>query len=542
MALLPVLTPAQAAEWDTATAARGVPPFALMESAGRGAVAVLTARFPSALRQGALVLAGAGNNGGDGWAIARGLHALGLPVWVAALPGTPSDLNRLERTLATEAGVREVALDGPWPAPGLLIDAILGTGARGAPREPARTLLARVADLALPIVAVDGPSGLDLDDGVSHGALPAVLTITFGGFRRGHLLARDEVGDVLVLDIGFVPPPPEWPRLFSAADAAIRVLPFASNSHKGTRGRVAVVGGDVGMSGAARMAARAAFAAGAGLVHALAPAPTLAVLAQAEPDLQTAECPFDRPPTGRAAEVLAGADAVVIGPGLGRAPGRAEFVEAVAGLTRGAIVLDADGLIAFGGHPARIGGLVRERGLVLTPHAGEFRALFPDKASRLATDPWTAASEAAGRGAGGDPVGQRRAHGDRGVRLGAAHHRGRESRARDRRQRRYPVRADRRLAGAGAGPGRGGRRGRRGPGRGGGPGRAADHGPRAPAHGRDRRAAGSLAGLGASAPGPRRAGGPDPLRPSGPPPGLGCSKRRWGRARSSTGSERSPGR
>jgi ADP-dependent NAD(P)H-hydrate dehydratase / NAD(P)H-hydrate epimerase len=395
MALLPVLTPAQAAEWDMATAARGVPPFALMESAGRGAVAVLTARFPSALRQGTLVLAGAGNNGGDGWAIARGLHALGLPVWVAALPGTPSDLNRLERTLATEAGVREVALDGPWPAPGLLVDAILGTGAHGAPREPARTLLARVADLALPIVAVDGPSGLDLDDGVSHGALPAVLTVTFGGFRRGHLLARDEVGDVLVLDIGFVPPPPEWPRLFSAADAATRVLPFASKSHKGTRGRVAVVGGDAGMSGAARMASRAAFAAGAGLVHALAPAPTIAVLAQAEPDLQTAECPFDRPPTGRAAEVLAGADAVVIGPGLGRAPGRAEFVAAVAELTRGAIVLDADGLIAFGGDPARIGGLVRERGLVLTPHAGEFRALFPDKASRLATDPWTAASEAA---------------------------------------------------------------------------------------------------------------------------------------------------
>jgi NAD(P)H-hydrate epimerase len=392
---IPVLTPAQAAEWDHRTAELGLAPVALMESAGRGVVALLTARFPRALRQGTLVACGPGNNGGDGWVIARALHGLGLPVWVVVVPGTPSPLNRLEAALARQAGVREVAADGPWPNGGLVVDAVLGTGAKGAPRPPLPALLARLGDLALPVVAVDGPTGLDLEDGVSHGALAATLTVTFGGYRRGHLLARDEVGDLAVLEIGFVAPDPAWPALFAAEWASRALPPLPARSHKGSRGRIVVVGGDAGMIGAARLAARAAFAAGAGLVHVLAPGPSVAAISQAEPDVQTAECPLGEPLPARARELLGRADAVVVGPGLGRAAGRGAWVEALAGLTAAPLVLDADGLMAFAGDPGALARLGARGGLVLTPHAGEFRALFPEWASRLGVDPWGLADQAA---------------------------------------------------------------------------------------------------------------------------------------------------
>ena len=199
--LLPVISPDQSAEWDRRAEQVGMPVRALMESAGRGAATVLATRFPERLRLGVLVACGPGNNGGDGWVVARALPRAGVPVWVAALPPR-GDLPRAVAKLARESGVREIAPDGPWPNPGLLVDAVLGTGARGGPRDTALALVQRLTDAALPIVAIDGPSGLDLGDGVQHGPLRATLTVTFGGYRRGHLLARDEIGDLVVVDIG----------------------------------------------------------------------------------------------------------------------------------------------------------------------------------------------------------------------------------------------------------------------------------------------------------------------------------------------------
>jgi len=391
---LPVLTSSQSRLWDDLTAQAGIPVVALMENAGRAIAAILTVRFPEALRQGTVVAVGPGNNGGDGWVVARALDAVGLPVWVVPVGGSVSELNRLEARIARETGVRVLEADGPWPAAGLVVDAILGTGAKGPPRPPVAALLARLGELALPVVAVDGPTGLDLDTGVSHDGLRARLTITFGGYRRGHLLARDEVGDLAVVDLGFVPPPPDWPRLFLPRDAVRAIPPLAARSHKGDRGRIVVVGGDLGMSGAARMSARAAFAAGAGLVHVLAPADSIAILAAAEPDLQSTITGFDHL-SDAGAELLARADAVVIGPGLGRAAGRAGFIAAVARATKAPMVVDADGLMAFRGDPAGLAGLAEGRAMVVTPHAGEFRALFPGEASELGTDPWGAAARAA---------------------------------------------------------------------------------------------------------------------------------------------------
>ncbi len=365
-----------------------------MESAGRAAAAVLAARYAARLREGVLIAVGPGNNGGDGWVAARALHRLGVRVWVAAAPGARSALNERVAALALAEGVREIATDGPWPNVGLAVDALLGTGASGAPRPPMAALLDRIADLEVPVVAVDGPTGVDLSSGIVHGSARADLTITFGGARRGHLLARDEIGSLVVTDIGHPPPEPAWPSLVTDALAAEWLRRLRSEDHKGDRGRVVVVGGDAGMTGAVRLASRAAFASGAGLVHAVAPPDTVAALVQAEPDLQTFAHSFDDEPTDKLLDLVARAGAVVIGPGLGRAPGRRAFVVALAAAAK-AVVLDADALVVFQGATADLRTLAAAHPFVLTPHPGEFRTLFPALATTRELDPWAAAASAA---------------------------------------------------------------------------------------------------------------------------------------------------
>lgn len=391
---LPVLTPEQSAEWDRLAEGDGIAVATLMDAAGRGVASVLAARYATRLRQGVLIACGPGNNGGDGWVIARALHAAGVPIWVAPLAtGGQSPLAAEAARLARADGVREVAPDGPWPTVALLVDAILGTGARGAPRPPAAALIDRLNDLQLPVVAVDGPTGIDLLDGVSHHPVPAHLTVTFGGYRRGHLLSRDEMGDLVVIDIGLPPPSVDWPTLLTETSAAQSLQPFPSNAHKGTRGRVVVVGGDAGMTGAARIAARAAFAAGSGLVHVVAPAESVSILAAAEPDLQTTIQEFSLP-LAAAAALLDRADAVIVGPGLGREPSRSDFVLEILRRSRRALV-DADALVALSGRIDALRKLAEDRMIVLTPHAGEFRTLFPALATAAAVDPWGMAAAAA---------------------------------------------------------------------------------------------------------------------------------------------------
>jgi ADP-dependent NAD(P)H-hydrate dehydratase / NAD(P)H-hydrate epimerase len=394
--MLPILSPDQSAAWDRKAVAAGIELATLMECAGRAVLAVFVSRYPTRLADGVLVAAGPGHNGGDGWVIARALHRLEVPVWVTSPAGSAAPVREQMAGLARAEGVREVAPDGPWPRVGLVVDALLGTGASGAPRPPVAALLERLFDLELPVVAVDGPTGVDLQSGTVHGTARADLTVTFGGFRRGHLLARDEVGTVVVVDIGHPPADPTWPALVSDREAAEWLPRLRARDHKGTRGRVVVIGGDAGMTGAVRMAARAAFAAGAGLVHAVAPPDTVATLVQAEPDLQTLAHTFDTAPNASFQDLIARADAVVIGPGLGRAPGRRELVTAVARAAR-AVVLDADGLIAFQGAADELRRLAEGRALVLTPHPGEFRALFPELAAERELDPWGVAAAAAER-------------------------------------------------------------------------------------------------------------------------------------------------
>jgi len=350
---VPVLSTTEAAAWDTAARTQyRVPSRVLMEAAGRAVAAVLVREFPEVVARGALIVAGAGNNGGDGWVMARALHTAGLPVWVSALdPKTDDAIDN--RALARVDGVRELGREEPWPAAAVAVDALLGTGATGPARGDVLAMGQRIVGYAAPVLAVDGPTGLDLSSGEAHGPVRANVTVTFGGPRRGHLLAREWCGKVIVVDIGLPPPDPSWPLLVTDAWAGARLPRLHATMHKGDRGRVTVVGGAPGMTGAALHAARAAFAAGAGLVKLVGSKEAVAAARASLPDLLTVESALGSEPEADVFEAVEWADALVIGPGLGRENPRADFLAAI--LNRKAVptVLDADALMLFKGPAER---------------------------------------------------------------------------------------------------------------------------------------------------------------------------------------------
>src|SRR3989441_4366846 len=364
-----------------------------METAGRAVAQVLVAELPDALPGGVLVAAGAGNNGGDGWVLARALHAAGVPVWVSALDPKADDAID-NRALARLDGVRELGREEAWPQATVAVDALLGTGAAGPAKGDVLALAQRVTDYGAPILAIDGPTGLDLTSGEAHGPIHARITVTFGGPRRGHLLQREWCGKVVVVDIGFPPAESSWPLLVTDLWAAERLPRLAPQMHKGDRGRVCVIGGANGMSGAALHAARAALAAGAGLVKLVAARETIAAAQASLPDVLTVESALGETPEPQVLEAVEWADAIVLGPGLGREPREARKSFVAGGLSRRPVptVVDADALhLLMPEAPAP-----SPRALVLTPHLGEFRALAGDAlADEAANDRWSAAARAA---------------------------------------------------------------------------------------------------------------------------------------------------
>ena len=393
---IPVLSAAEAAAWDSmARTQYRVPSRVLMETAGRAVAHALLAEFPDAQTSGVLIAAGAGNNGGDGWVMARALHAAGVSVWVAAAdPKTDDAIDN--RGLARVDGVRELAREEAWPQAAVAVDALLGTGAAGPAKGDVLALAERLAAYGAPILAVDGPTGLELTSGEAHGPIRAQVTVTFGGPRRGHLLAREWCGKVVVVDIGFPPPDPAWPVLVTDAWAAVRLPRLQATMHKGDRGRVCVIGGAEGMTGAALHAARAALAAGAGLVKLVAAKETIAAARASLPDVLTVESALGPDLEPAAGEAIDWADALVLGPGLGREPREARSSFLAAALSRRAVptVLDADALHLV--TPELLTSSARP--LVLTPHVGEFRALAGDAlADEAANDRWSAAARAAAK-------------------------------------------------------------------------------------------------------------------------------------------------
>ncbi len=382
-----VLTAAQMAACDAFAVQHGIPGTALMEAAGCAVVDALLARF--ALTP-TLVLCGPGNNGGDGFVVARHLLQRGWPVRLALL----GSRDALQGDAAWAAGLWPDVIE-PFAGlvladTGLIVDAVFGAGLNRPVDGLAATVLMQVRDSGLPVVAVDVPSGVMGDSGQRLGPVaPARLTVSFFRPKPAHLLlpGRQLCGEVELADIGIPAAalthavsaacwrngPQCWPDLLRGPQP---------EDHKYRRGHVVVFGGT--MSGATRLAAMAAQRMGAGLVTVAAPSIVAMVHRLALPSAIIVETDSLEScvATTRAAHV----SALLVGPGGGADAEAGAFMrELVLALlaTRCPLVLDADALSAFRDTPARLLNALHAA-CVLTPHAGEFARLFPVSGDKLA--------------------------------------------------------------------------------------------------------------------------------------------------------------
>ncbi len=373
-----------------AEAELGLAPYTLMQRAAAAALATIRRHHPYARRL--VVLCGPGNNGGDGIEVARQARAHAIEVELV-LRADPSQY----RGAAAQAWSRYHP-GAPAPAPVLpallstdvVVDGLFGTGlSRPLSRDDADCVAAINAGPA-PCVALDVPSGLDPDTGVASAAtIRAHLTVAFIGIKTGLKLADGPhcAGRVLVDSLGLTPEflateaasitcLPRWPRL------ALR----DRRAHKGRHGRVLIIGGQLGMAGAATMAATAALRAGAGLVRVLAHPDALGAIRTGPAELMLA-------PARESADVaaaLAWPDVVAIGPGLGQSDwSRAVFTAAAAAETLRVFDADALNLAAELGQPLR--------GAVLTPHPGEAARLLGLSSADIQNDRMTAARQLAQR-------------------------------------------------------------------------------------------------------------------------------------------------
>ena len=355
-----------------------------MQRAGAAAAAEIALRYRERLNGGVIVFAGPGNNGGDGWVVARALSAGGVPVRVIEPVGAKTPDTLAERALA----VPHVAI-AEWSGSGdilcsesIVIDALLGTGSAGTPRGPIAQAAEAVADArrrGAAVVALDLPTGADVVAGEAPGPIVADLTLTFGTVKRTHLVQRDVCGDVVVLDIGlgeFATLDDGAPRLIDERWVAARVPPITASAHKGTRKKLAICGGARGMAGAAILAARAALRSGIGMVRLVVDDASLDAVQKAEPLALAGRWPTDD--TSVDQEIARWADALVIGPGLGKSLGTRELVERILSRFDGPVVLDADALNVFEGDLAGLARALRAppRAALLTPHPAEFARLI----------------------------------------------------------------------------------------------------------------------------------------------------------------------
>jgi hydroxyethylthiazole kinase-like uncharacterized protein yjeF len=370
----PVITPDESARLDEVTA---VPEKELLERAGL-AVAIAATRMGAAYGTRVIVLAGTGNNGGDGWVAARHLRRRGVDVVVRSLgyPRGDRSPRRLGSVAAIHEGVTVLPLGAPEPAD-LIIDALFGSGFHG-------TLPAAVVpwtEHPAPVLAVDLPSGLDGTTGIAEGAVfRATRTVTFHALKTGHLIGvgPDVSGEIEVADIGLSGEHAEW-WLCEDADVAVPVRP--RTAHKWSAGGVAVVGASPGIAGATVLTARAALRFGAGAVRLIVPGAVATTVAAMDPGLLTTGVgDGERFGAADVAKVIAAAeryDVLAIGPGMGETTG---FVPALIAAWPGPVVLDADALGAV--TPEQVAN--RSAPTVLTPHAGEFARLTGEEAAPAA--------------------------------------------------------------------------------------------------------------------------------------------------------------
>lgn len=395
-----LLSTAEMAEADRLTIASGTPGIDLMDTAGAAVAEVARRRFPGARR--VLVACGPGNNGGDGWVAAAILHAAGLDVTLASM--VPRAALNGDAALAAGRWEGDVA-DLDDAAPGdfeLVIDALFGAGLARPIDGSAAAFILRCAVAAAPVLAVDVPSGVDGTTGEVLGpAMRADATVTFFRAKPGHHLypGRALVGALDIADIGIGAGVLDEirPATFLNAPVLWRggLLAPPTAAHKYARGHVAIVSGPLHRTGAARLAARGALRAGAGLVTIASPKSALMVNAAQLTAIMLA--PVDSAEDLGALLSDSRLNAVAIGPAAGIGEATAAKVEAALG-SGAAIVIDADGLTSFETDPQRLFTAIagREAPVVLTPHEGEFARLFPDIPDGSKLERARAAAEASG--------------------------------------------------------------------------------------------------------------------------------------------------
>lgn len=351
----------------------GMPSAVLMERAALCVSAQIEALADRCAASSVLILAGPGNNGGDGLAIARLLHGRGRAVRAVLVSARHNEAVARQLALARAHGV-EIAEQLPEPPsePTIIVDALLGTGSRGAPRGGIADALAWLAGLERPrvgVVSVDLPSGVDVDTGAVPGAVvTADVTVTFQRSKPGlHLTpAREHVGRLVVADIGLLAPhglaPGDVARihLIDPSDVARQLAGLPTAAHKGRRGHVGVIGGTGGTPGAAILAATAALRAGAGLA-------TLAPLDPELRELLIARRPELMLAAPEHAWTIPSADVLVVGPGL--VIGDAQALARLRRDDPRKMIWDAGGLDHYERSPMS----ARH---VLTPHPGEAARLL----------------------------------------------------------------------------------------------------------------------------------------------------------------------
>jgi ADP-dependent NAD(P)H-hydrate dehydratase / NAD(P)H-hydrate epimerase len=370
----------------------GVSRLLLMENAGHNVALEVSSRFKPG--KSVVVFCGLGGNGGDGFVAARHLSCMGFKVKVL-LAGKSKDildkaalenwraLQFLDDTIPVEE-VYDSALV-PKTTSDVVIDALLGTGAKESLRPPVLQLVERINEMDAFRVAVDVPTGIDADTGTVAGeAVKANLTVTFHRSKKGLEKAKKHVGELVVKNIGL---PEEFEQFAGPGDVLLIAKPRPSESHKGDFGRLLVIGGNETFSGAPTLVAQAALRTGVDLAYVAAPEKTAYAISSMSPDLITIklEGKYLNPSNLETLKpYVEASDAIVVGPGLGLHPETGEAVKEIVKTVEKfgkPLLLDADGLKAFARFKRRL-----DVPLVLTPHAGEYAILTGKKPPGLLSE------------------------------------------------------------------------------------------------------------------------------------------------------------
>ncbi len=380
--MLELLTADEMRRAEQITIDSGTPALTLMENAGRGVTEEVVRRFARGSK--VSVLCGPGNNGGDGFVCARTLRERGYQVRLALIC-KPEELGPDSKEMARRWDEQiEPLLPRAVEGAEVIVDAILGSGLKGPVNGVVGQIIEQVNERELPVVAVDVPTGIDPTFGNIQGiAFKAVSTVTFFRRKTGHVLlpAKRYCGDVRAIDIGipnsvlaeivpqtFVNEPDFWLRYFP------RLKP---DGHKYDRGHAVVVSGPMESTGAARLGARAALRVGAGLVSVATSKAAFYINAAQLTSIMVSAYEG----AGGLAEILTDTrrNAVLIGPGAGATAETRENVAAVLS-SEATVIIDAEGLTAFADNPQELFALIQQRPspTILTPHKGEFDAIFPE--------------------------------------------------------------------------------------------------------------------------------------------------------------------